>query len=244
MSALQRKLADAAVIRNAAVGYNKEAEEAAGLRGYPWPAKAWQEASEAIMNGTWKEPPPRHYPFLLTPDGPVSSALELQNLAELESLPEVMEASQVDLHDQEIGKVTICDVVHADWDRMKEKAEVTFDIGITVMFEGKRRLVLVAEALKKDVTPADDDGDENRNENGDENGDEEGSVGGKAGEEVVAGSSELGDKDRDKDGNKHRDNHTDEDGNKDGDEEGSASGKAVEPVSAASQLAESKSGPD
>jgi hypothetical protein len=159
MSALQRKLADAAVIRNAAVARNKEEEEAAGRRGYPWPAEAWNEANIS------KRKIPR-LPFLLNPDGPVSSVSELQKLAEMESPPKVREVSRVDLRDQEIGKVTICDIDDYEWERMREKAEVHFDIGITVMFEGKRRSVLVAKELKEDVMRADDVGDKDRGEGG------------------------------------------------------------------------------
>ena len=49
---------------------------------YPWRAGAWQKASESILNGTWKEPPPPRTPVILTPDGPISSSSQLQALAE------------------------------------------------------------------------------------------------------------------------------------------------------------------
>ena len=96
MSDLQRKVADTIVRRNAE-------EEASQYGGYPWPAEAWKKADEAILNGTWNERrPPTHYLILLTAAGPISSPSELQKLAQMATLPEVIETIQVDIHNHEI----------------------------------------------------------------------------------------------------------------------------------------------
>jgi hypothetical protein len=155
MSALQRQVADATLRRS------KEEDEASGRRGYPWPAEAWKKAEEAILNGTWKERRrPTHYPILLTTTGPISSASELQTLAGTESLPEVTEVVQVDMENQEIKKLGVFDVDEDEMDRMRAKAEMTPEIDIVVMFEGKRRFVWIVAGLKIDETSGDEDGEE------------------------------------------------------------------------------------
>jgi hypothetical protein len=168
MSALQRQVADATLWRS------KEEEEATGRRGYPWPAGSFQKASEAFRNG-WKAPVSR-YPILLTADGPISSASDLQKLAQMESLPEVIETIQVDVYDTEIKKVTICHVDHDTLEGIEEKADVShgIDTGIMVMLEGKGRYAWTVTALKAGVTLGDEDA--------------EGSAIGKAKEEVAASS--------------------------------------------------------
>jgi hypothetical protein len=181
MSALQRQVADATLRRS------KEEDEASGRRGYPWPAEAWKKAEEAILDGTWKERRrPTYYPILLTADGPISTASELQKLAQMATLPEVIETSQVDIHDQEIKKVTICCIDHDERDRIEERADVSHGIteGITVIFEGRRRFARIVTTLKAGVTLGNEDKDEDKDE------DEDGSIGGEVGEEVTA-SPEL-----------------------------------------------------
>ncbi len=160
MSALQRKT----LLRNAVDAADSEArrkreeKEEAG----PWRPGVWQKASEAILNGTWKEKPPPREPILLTPDGPISSAAKLQKLAEMESLPEVIVTSQVDVYDRELKKVTICDISYAEWERVQEKADVSIGIveGIMVMFKGKRRWARIVKALKEGVVLEDEDEDQ------------------------------------------------------------------------------------
>jgi hypothetical protein len=174
MSALQRKIADAALRRSK----EEEEEEAYRRRNYPWPPGSFKKASDGYRDGTFKGPPPIRHPVLLTANGPISSASDLQKLAEMESPPEAIETIQVDIHGQEIRKVTICHVSHDERQRMEEKADVAHGIEehLTVMFEGGRRFACTVKALKAQPTLGDEV--------------EEDSGSGKAGEEVTA-SSEL-----------------------------------------------------
>ncbi len=165
MSALQRKTlrrnaaADAA---GAEARRRREGEEEAGQS--PWSAEAWKKATEDILNGTFKTRPPVRRLVLLTPDGPVSSASKLQKLAETESLPKVTVVNQVELDERVIRKVAVCDVSRDEWERMKEKADVSPGIaeGIRVKFEGKMRFAGVLNSLKEGVTLGDGHGDEDR----------------------------------------------------------------------------------
>ncbi|KAL2157883.1 hypothetical protein VTH06DRAFT_4936 [Thermothelomyces fergusii] len=89
---------------------------------------------EAILNGTWEEPPPIRHPVILSTDdddGPLTSVELLQELAETESVPEVIDTTQVDID----GKV----------------ARGTVE-GVLVMFQGKRRWADTVKAMKKGVT--------------------------------------------------------------------------------------------
>jgi hypothetical protein len=96
----------------------------------------------------------------------------------MESLPEAIETIQVDIHNQEIRKVTICHLDHDEWERIQEKADVSHGIeeGITVIFEGGRRFAWTVTALKAQATLGDEV--------------EEGSVSGEVGEDATA-SPEL-----------------------------------------------------
>ena len=162
MSALQRKtlLRNAVDAAEAEARRKREEEEEAGRS--PWRPGVWQKATEAYLNGTWKSRPPRRQPVLITPDGPISSAAQLQKLAETESLPEVTVTSQVDLDDRELNKVTICDLSTDEWERVEEKADVSIGIveGIRVMFNGKRRFAGIVKALKEGVVLEDEDEDQ------------------------------------------------------------------------------------
>ncbi len=165
MSALQRKTLrrNAADAADALALRKREEEEKAGRS--PWSAGAWKKATEDILNGAWKTRPPVRRLVLLTPDGPISSASKLRKLAETESLPKVTVTSQVELDGQEIKTVAICDVSRDEWEKMKEKADVSPGIaeGIRVMFEGKRRFAGVVNSLKEGVTLGDgDEGEEGR----------------------------------------------------------------------------------
>lgn len=155
MSALQRQLGDQAVRRKT------EEEESHYINcpgDYPWSPEAWKNSNDAILNGTWKPWVPRRYVILLTPDGPISSASQLQKLAETESLPEAMVTSQLTLDGQEIGKVTICDVSMDEWDKITEKAHVAVGVasGVTVMYNGKGGYARIVKALKEGVTLEDE----------------------------------------------------------------------------------------
>lgn len=93
-------------------------------RDYFWYAKAWGDAGDAVLNGTAPHPVLNH-PIVLTPDGLISSASKLQQLAETESLPEVIVASQVRGYGQEIGEVTVCSIHWEGWLTIREKADLS-----------------------------------------------------------------------------------------------------------------------
>lgn len=119
----------------------------------PWPKEVWEQAWKA-MDAGYKAPRSR-FPVLLTPGGPISSAAQLQQLIEADSLPETIETSRVDYHTNEIGKVRICHVSFEEKDKMEEKAEISDMIGrdtILVMFNGRRRVAMVVHALKQGVS--------------------------------------------------------------------------------------------
>ncbi|KAL2125837.1 hypothetical protein VTI74DRAFT_2540 [Chaetomium olivicolor] len=114
---------------------------------------------QAIANGTYKKPPPLRFPVILTPGGAglISSPEKLKQLAEMESVPEVIETTQI-WHDGTKKKVTICHVNFAERNRIEEKAEVLdgMDHRILVMFQGGKRYALVVKALKEGVTLEED----------------------------------------------------------------------------------------
>ncbi|KAK4102460.1 hypothetical protein N658DRAFT_506100 [Parathielavia hyrcaniae] len=112
MSAMQRELAKSKMATKQRI--DSEADD------FPWPPGAWAEAERYYASGEWKKQPPTRYPIILTPDGPVSSAAELQRLAELESLPETLETSQVEWDGTELSKVTICYLTYAEKGKLKE----------------------------------------------------------------------------------------------------------------------------
>lgn len=154
MSTLQRKLAGAAVHRNQ---QRQDEEERARFRAtYPWPASAWQRATDAIINGTWKPRPPVRYPVVLSPDGPVPSAAALQALAGMDCLPEVTVADQIDMYDRVVGQLTIADVGFDEWARLEDLASPAPAPGgepVRVLFHGKPRLATVIRGLREEGAP-------------------------------------------------------------------------------------------
>ena len=85
-----RQKAIIAAANEATAPWNRPQEER-----YPWHPDAWKTPQKLT---------PLRYPLLLTPGGLISSASDLQKLAETESLPEAIETSQVDLNDREFKK--------------------------------------------------------------------------------------------------------------------------------------------
>lgn len=73
----------------------------------PWTAGAWTQAIKDLEAGTFKKRPEMRFLIILSSDSPISSAESLQQLAELESLPETTETSLVEWDGTEIKKVTI-----------------------------------------------------------------------------------------------------------------------------------------
>src|SRR4051794_28270990 len=111
MSDLQRKIAR----RREEEEAFKALVAAHNSKPYPRSAAAWQKASEDALNGTWKARPPWRMPVILTLDGPISSPLQLQALAETESVPQVTVTTRVAREGGEIEKVKICDISREEW---------------------------------------------------------------------------------------------------------------------------------
>jgi hypothetical protein len=145
MSALQRELAKAKV---------SSSREDSDPGHDDWRAKRWQAAFQAMADGTYRVAPPSRYPVILTPDGPVSSAEQLRQLAGMESLPETTETSQIDRDGTEIRRVVICDVSFEEGEKMRERAEVLTGMtdNIVVWFNGKQRYAMVVKRLNEGVT--------------------------------------------------------------------------------------------
>lgn len=120
----------------------------------PWGPGAWAQATKDFLDGTYLKRPPTRFPIILTPDGPIYSASQLQKLAGIKSLPKVTETAQVGVDDREIRKVNICAVVYEELRRMEDKAEIVdgLDENLTVMFQGKPRFAMVVRALKEGVS--------------------------------------------------------------------------------------------
>jgi hypothetical protein len=151
MSALQRELAKSKLISSRTNEHSEKDD---------WRAERWKAARKAMADGTFKIPPPNRFPVILTPNGPVSSASQLLQLAELDSLPETIETTQIERDGTEIGPVTICHVSFDEMRRMEKRAEVSDGItdGIYVIFRGKERYAAQVKALKEGVTLVGDEG--------------------------------------------------------------------------------------
>ncbi|KAK4041126.1 hypothetical protein C8A01DRAFT_15105 [Parachaetomium inaequale] len=146
MSALQRELAKSKIIPSRK---NEDSDN-----DDDWRAERWKAAKKAMADGTFKDPPPNRFPVILTPNGPVSSASHLLQLAELDSLPETIETTQIEHDGTEVGAVTICHVSFDEMRKLEERAEVSDGIadGIYVLFRGKRRYAATVKALKEGIT--------------------------------------------------------------------------------------------
>jgi anti-sigma28 factor (negative regulator of flagellin synthesis) len=119
-----------------------------------WRAARWQAARKAIADGTF-ETPERRFPVLITPDGPVSSPEKLQRFAEMESIPEALEATLIRENGKPTEKqVTICHVNYHGREKLEEKSDVVFLNGeFMVIIRGKRSYAMVVQSLKHGVTP-------------------------------------------------------------------------------------------
>ena len=109
MSDLHRKLARTQVaLRAVPDHYESDSDD------NPWPLGAWDPKNLVIRDR------PR-YPVLLRADSPVSSAYQLQQLAETGSLPETIETIQVEWDGTRIKGVTICHVSSEEKEKMEEE---------------------------------------------------------------------------------------------------------------------------
>ncbi|KAL2165948.1 hypothetical protein VTG60DRAFT_3568 [Thermothelomyces hinnuleus] len=114
----------------------------------------WQAALRDIAAGTFKQTVIR-FPVILNPDGPVSSAEDLQQLIELESVPETLETIVVRENGVDTERpVRICHVSDQERERLAEKANILYDYttSFLVLFEEKKRIPIRIESLKEGVS--------------------------------------------------------------------------------------------
>ncbi|KAL2023356.1 hypothetical protein VTK56DRAFT_3094 [Thermocarpiscus australiensis] len=112
----------------------------------PRPPHIWKKAMEDLRAGTFKTRLLR-YPVIIAPGSPVSSAEKLQQLAELDSLPEIMETKQIE-EDGTQRRVIISSINPKEKRKMEEKADVLTD-GPIVWFRDTKRFALVVKSLKQ-----------------------------------------------------------------------------------------------
>jgi hypothetical protein len=119
-----------------------------------WRAARWQAGRKAIADGTF-ETHERRFPVLITPDGPVSSPEKLQRLAEMESIPEALEATLIRENGNSTEKrVEICCVNYDGREKLEEKGNVEFlSTKFMVMIRGERSYAMVVQSLKQGDTP-------------------------------------------------------------------------------------------
>lgn len=117
-----------------------------------WPRELWEQASRDILAGTYKIPETR-YPVIISPDSPISSPEKLQQLAGLETVPEMIETVQIEVDETE-KSVVICHVGFEERKRIKARAEVLDSLagGIKVWFEGGKRYAMLVKVLKNGIT--------------------------------------------------------------------------------------------
>lgn len=153
MSELQRALAKAQIRPSRKYDPYEEDD-------WSWKAERWADARRAIAAGTFYNPDATRVPVILTPDGPVSSAKKLQQLAELESVPETIETTLLKEDGTKTEKrVTISHISVEEQKKIQEKADIVRDtMGMfTVLFQEKERYAMVVKSLKEGVTLDEDD---------------------------------------------------------------------------------------
>ncbi|KAK4234539.1 hypothetical protein C8A03DRAFT_18580 [Achaetomium macrosporum] len=123
---------------------------------FPWPVEVWEQARRDLAAGTFKTRGPIRFPIILATDSPVFSAEKLQQLAELPSLPEVIEADRLECYGPEekvVGRAKFCHVSFEELKRIKNKAELLdgMEHNILVMFNGAPRYARVVKSLKEGI---------------------------------------------------------------------------------------------
>ncbi|KAI0013060.1 hypothetical protein F4779DRAFT_613931 [Xylariaceae sp. FL0662B] len=100
----------------------------------PWKPEVWNAAIAAFHAGV-REPEPR-FPVVISSDGPVDSPEKLQRLADLPSIPAVLESQTIDrLTESTKDDVRISDVT---WEELKILRERTEWERILVWFPDER----------------------------------------------------------------------------------------------------------
>ena len=107
-----------------------------------------------MADGTFKIPEIR-IPVIINPDGPVSSAKDLQQLAGMDSVPETLAATLIREHCVSTERpVTICYINYGEKARLEEKANIEYDATgkFMVRLGEQRRYAMVVLSLKEGVT--------------------------------------------------------------------------------------------
>ncbi|KAH6855004.1 hypothetical protein B0I37DRAFT_363671 [Chaetomium sp. MPI-CAGE-AT-0009] len=116
--------------------------------------KKWASYRKAMADGTFRELEVR-IPVILNPDGPISSAEELQRVAETESVPEVLQTTLTTREGRArtTKPVTICHVNYDERERLEERADVEYNMTgkFVVMFRGQERCPMMVRSLKAGV---------------------------------------------------------------------------------------------
>jgi hypothetical protein len=112
---------------------------------------------------------PHRIPVILAADSPVSSSEELQQLAEMSSLPETLEGDRLEGfgHGRKVvGTTKFYPISFDEMQRIHEKAEVLLgaEHAIWVIFKGELRFARVVKSLKEGVTLGGEDGKPKGNE--------------------------------------------------------------------------------
>jgi hypothetical protein len=119
----------------------------------------WEEAERDLRAGTFKTIVPR-MPIILAPESPISTPEQLQKLAELSSLPDVIDSDQLEGYGRGktvVRSVKFCPVSFAEFERMEAKAELVDGMvnAVYVMFDGAPRFAWIVKALREGVTLGD-----------------------------------------------------------------------------------------
>ncbi len=87
---------------------------------------------------------------MLEANGFLSTPEQLQQLAELASVPEVLETDSVDWRGDKTGPATVCAITWDEKRRVEDKAEIQWGLGIDflVLFEGEKRSPLLVRGPK------------------------------------------------------------------------------------------------
>ncbi|KAI1146961.1 hypothetical protein F4825DRAFT_439059 [Nemania diffusa] len=89
-----------------------------------WPPEVWIAAIESYHAGT-RPPPPRLSVVISSDSGPVDSPEKLQKLADLSSVPEVIETNEAHKSPESIGDpVRVSQIAYTEFKRLKDRAEL------------------------------------------------------------------------------------------------------------------------
>ncbi|KAL2146363.1 hypothetical protein VTI28DRAFT_4388 [Corynascus sepedonium] len=108
---------------------------------------------KAIADGTFKDPEIR-IPVIIIPDGPVSSAKALQQLAEMGSVPKTLDATLIRDHWVSTERpVTICYIDDEESEIIEGKANIEYDPSgkFMVRVEEQNKYAMVVLSLKEGV---------------------------------------------------------------------------------------------